>query len=84
MHRAGCRRYRLWGLGIQSIRILPPQPAIQQHHLALRDVIAKTESPRAKPGLAFPRHNPLQFLDRVFTPPAESRLLRSLPPLMHP
>jgi hypothetical protein len=30
-------------LGAQSIGILPPQPTTQQHHLAPRNVVAKTE-----------------------------------------
>jgi hypothetical protein len=44
-----------------------------------RNVVAKTESPRAKPVLAVSRRNPLQFLDRVFNPTHLLRPLRSLP-----
>lgn len=53
-------------LGVQVIRILAAQPAIQQHHLVLRNVVAKTESPRAQPVLAFTRPNPMQLFDRIF------------------
>ena len=51
--------------GIPLICILPPQPTIQQHHFAPNNVVAKPESPRAKPVLAFSRRNSLQLLDRI-------------------
>lgn len=44
-------------LGVRSIDVLAPQPTMEQHPLALCKVVAKTESPRAQPVLAFSRRD---------------------------